>query len=96
MIMVVAKMSQASRSRLNNQLQGQGFNRPSNGKRFIVKQEGSKFKGFTSVDPLYEKVPHIIAQGAEFINPSHFVEVYNLNHQGRCPKTLKVPKDLKE
>jgi hypothetical protein len=80
MIMVLAKMSQASGSRLSRQLQGQGFNRPSNGKRFRVKQEGSKFKGSTSVDPLYGKVPHIIAQGAKFINPSHFAEVYNLNH----------------
>jgi hypothetical protein len=94
--MVLAKMSQASESRLIKQLQGHGFNRPSNGKRFRVKQERSKFKGSTSVNPLYGKVPHIIAQGAEFINPSHFAEVYNLNHQGQCPKTLKVPKDLKE
>jgi hypothetical protein len=82
MIIVLTKMSQASGSELNRQLQGQGFNRPGNGKRFRVKQEGSKFKGSTSVDPLYGKVPHIIAQGAEFINPSHFAEVYNLNHQG--------------
>jgi hypothetical protein len=96
MIIVLTKMSQASESRLNRQLQGQGFNRPSNGKRFRVKQEGSKFKGSTHVDPLYGKIPHIIAQGAEFINPSHFVEVYNLSHQGLCPKTLKVPKDLEK
>jgi hypothetical protein len=79
MIMVLAKMSQASGSRLSRQLQGQGFNRPSTGKRFRVKQEGSKFKGSTSVDPLYGKAPHIIAQGAKFINPSHFAKVYNLN-----------------
>jgi hypothetical protein len=45
---------------------------------------------------LYGNVPHIIAQGAEFINPSHFVEVYNLSHQGQCSKILKVPKDLKK
>jgi hypothetical protein len=96
MIMVLAQMSQANGSKLNKQLQGQGFNRPSNGKRFRVKQEGSKFKGSTCVNPLYGKVPHIIAQGAEFINPSHFAEVYNLNHQGQCPKTLKVLKDLEE
>jgi hypothetical protein len=63
---------------------------------FRVKQEGSKFKGSTGVDPLHGKVPHIIAQGAKFINPSHFAKVCNLSHQGQCPKTLKVPKDLEE
>jgi hypothetical protein len=31
------------------------------------------------VSILCGKVPHIIAQGAEFINPCHFVEVYNLS-----------------
>ncbi len=45
---------------------------------------------------MYGNIPHIIAQGVEFINPSHFAEVYNLSHQGWCSKTLKVPKDLKE
>jgi hypothetical protein len=51
-----------------------------NGKRFRVKQKGSKFKGYVHVNPLYGKVPHIIAQGAKFINPSRFREVYNLTH----------------
>jgi hypothetical protein len=55
-----------------------------------------KFKGPTSVDPLYGKVPQIIDHDAEFINPQQFVEVYNLNNHGRCPKSLKVPKDLKD
>jgi hypothetical protein len=61
-------------------LQGQGFNRPSNGKRFRVKQERNKFKGSKSVNPLYGKVPHIIAQAIEFISPNHFAKVYNFNH----------------
>ncbi len=73
-------MSQASGSKLSGQLQDQGFNRPSNGKRFRVKQERSKFKASTGVDPLYGKVPHIIAQGVEFISPSHFAKVYNFSH----------------
>ncbi len=79
-------MSQASESKLNRQLQGQGFNRPGNGKRFRVKQEGSKFKGSIGVNPLYGKVPHIIAQGSEFINLSDFVEVYNLSHRDSAQK----------
>jgi hypothetical protein len=82
MIIILAKMSQVSGNRLSRQLQGQGFNRPCNGKRFKVKQEGSKFKGFEGVNPLYGKVPHIITQGAKFINSSCFAKVYNLTHQG--------------
>jgi hypothetical protein len=96
MIIVVAKMFQASGSRLSEQSQGQGFNRLSNAKRFRVKQKGNKFKGSTSVNPLYGKIPHIIAQGVEFISPSCFVKVYNLSHKGWCLKILKVLKDLKE
>jgi hypothetical protein len=45
---------------------------------------------------LYGKVPQIIDHDAEFINPEQFVEFYNLNNHGRCPKSLKVPKNLKE
>ncbi len=45
---------------------------------------------------MYGKVPHIIAQGAELINPSHFAKVYNLSHERQCLKTLKVRKDLEE
>ncbi len=58
--------------------QGQDPNRPSNGKRFKVKQEGrSKFK-----DLLYGKVLQIIVHGVEFISPQQFVEVYNSNNHG--------------
>jgi len=60
MIIVLAKMSQASGSKLNGQLQGQGFNRPNNGKRFKFKQERSKFKSSTGVDLLYGKVPILL------------------------------------
>jgi len=80
MIIVLANMSQASGSKLNGQSQGQGFNRLGNGKRFKVKQEGSKFKGSTGVDPLYGKVAHIITRGVKFISLGHFVEAYNLSH----------------
>jgi hypothetical protein len=45
---------------------------------------------------LYGKVPQIIDHDVEFINPQQFAEVYNLNNHGRCPKSLKVPKDLEE
>jgi hypothetical protein len=55
-----------------------------------------KFKGPASIDPLYGKAPQKINHDAKFINPQQFVEVYNLNNHGRCPKSLKVPKDLKE
>jgi hypothetical protein len=64
MIVVLAKMFQPRKSRLNEQSQGQGLNKTSNGKRFRVKQEGNKFKDSIGVDPLYGKTPHIIAQGA--------------------------------
>ncbi len=79
MIVVLAKMFQANKSRLSGQSQGHGLNKTSNGKSFRVKQEGNKFKYFIGVDPLYGKAPHIIAQGAKFISPSCFVEVYNLS-----------------
>ncbi len=45
---------------------------------------------------MYGKVPQIIVHGVEFISPQKFVEVYNLNNHGQCPKSLKVPKDLEE
>ncbi len=45
---------------------------------------------------MYGKVPQIIVHGVEFISAQQFVEVYNLNNHGRCPKSLKVPKDLEE
>jgi len=45
---------------------------------------------------LYGKVPQIITNGVEFISPKNFVEVYKSNNHGRCPKSLKAPKDLEE
>jgi hypothetical protein len=38
----------------------------------------------------------IIVNNAKFISSDHFIEVYNLSHQGWCPKCLKVPKDFEE
>jgi hypothetical protein len=49
-------------------LQGQDFNRSGDGKKFIIKQGGSKFKGPIDVDLVYGKVPQIIVHGVEFIN----------------------------
>jgi len=62
----------------------------------MIKQGGSKFKGPIDVDLVYGKVPQIIANGVEFISPQQFVEVYDLNNHGRCPKSLKVPKYLEK
>jgi hypothetical protein len=45
---------------------------------------------------LYAKIPQIIVHGVEFISPQQFAKVYNLNNHDRCPKSLKVPKDLEE
>jgi hypothetical protein len=60
MNIVLTKMSQTNGSKLSEQSQGQGFNRPSNGKKFRVKQEKNKFKGSVGVDPLYGKVPILL------------------------------------
>jgi hypothetical protein len=38
----------------------------------------------------------ILLHNAKFISLDHFIEVYDLNHQGWCPKCLKVHKDLEE
>jgi hypothetical protein len=91
-----ASMSPTSGSKLSGSSHRQDPNRPGNGKRFKVKQGGSKFKGPKGVDPLYGKVPQIILHVVEFISPQQFAKVYNLNNHGRCPKSLKVPKDLKK
>jgi hypothetical protein len=40
MIIVIVKMSQASGSRLSEQSQGQGFNRPNNGKMKVTCTKG--------------------------------------------------------
>jgi hypothetical protein len=58
MIIILVKMSQVNGSRLSEQSQGQGLNRPSNGKRFRVKQEGNKFKGSINVDPMFPILLH--------------------------------------
>jgi hypothetical protein len=38
----------------------------------------------------------ILAHDVKFINSYHFNEVYDLSHQGWCPKCLKVLKDFEE
>jgi hypothetical protein len=38
----------------------------------------------------------ILAHDAKFISLDHFIDIYDLSHQGWCPKCLKVLKDLEE
>ncbi len=51
-------MSQVNGSKLSGPSQGQDPNKPSNGKRFRIKQGGSKFKGPKGVSLVWESSTH--------------------------------------